>query len=47
MTKQQLNNLVDDLLFVGVIFMAILVFTFCIWGAYAINQIAENAFTTM
>ena len=45
MTKQQLNNLMDDLLFVGVILMAILFFAF--WGAYAINQIAENAFTTI
>ena len=47
MTKQRLNNLMDDLLFVGVILMAILFFAFCIWGAYAINQIAENAFTTI
>ncbi len=47
MTKQQLHNLADDLLFVGIILMAIFVFAFCIWGVYTINQIADNAFTTI
>lgn len=37
----------DDLLFMAILVFTVGVILFCMWGAYAIIQIAENAFTTI